>query len=242
MIKRMLKNMLDTVLSLRTASWLLFGQVALFLAGAFQMPAMKEYSSMNSMPLFQWMLKSSPSVTWWLWASVVVMGLLVLNTVCCSVDALIKKRQGRHWLLVASPQIIHMGFMLMLLAHLLDASGGFKARVMAGEGQQFRLPGGGGMRIERINQEFSPQGRPLDYFADAKFFARDGKLAREHRIAPNKPAFFKGMGFYVMGIHGDNTAHIEVTKVPGAPWALAGGVLFSLGTVALVALKIRRER
>ncbi len=241
MIKRTFKNILDTALSLRTASWLLSGQVALFLAGAFQMPAMKEYSSMNSMPLFQWMLEAPPTVTWWLWASVVVMGLLALNTVICSVDALIRKRQGRHWLLVASPQIIHMGFMLMLLAHLLSASGGFKARVIAGQGQGFTLPEGQGMRIVKVLMELSPRGMPIDYWVDAGFYDSQGALVKEHRIAPNKPAFFSGMGFYVKEVRG-NAALIEVTRDPGTVPALAGGALFSFGTVALVALKIRRER
>ncbi len=242
MTMQIFKIMLNTALSMRTASWLLAAQVLLFLAGAFQMPAMKVYSSMNSMPLLVWMRGAPPSATWWLWASVIVLALLVLNTLCCSVDSIVKKQKGRHWLLVASPQVIHIGFMLMLLAHLLDASGGFKASVMARQGQSFTLPGGEGMKIGRTYLETSPQGRPLDYFAEAKFYTRDGKLAKEHRIAPNKPAFFKGMGFYVMGVHGDKAAHIEVTRVPGAPWALAGGVLFSLGTVVLVGLKIRRER
>ncbi len=240
-LKRFMKQLFEVALSLKAASWLLSAQVVLLLAGAFQMPGMKAYSSINSVPLLEWMRSAPASATWWLWASVIVLALLALNTCFCSIDALIRKRHGRHWLLVASPQVIHIGFMLMLLAHLIDASGGFKANVMARQGQQFTLPAGEGMRIERIYNELSPKGMPLDYFADAKFFARDGKLAKEHRIAPNKPAFFKGMGFYVKHIHGD-AAHIEVTRVPGAPWALAGGVLFTIGTVALMGLKIRRER
>ena len=241
MFQQMFKIMLSVALSLRTASWLLAAQVVLFLAGAFHMPAMKAYSSMNSMPLLVWMLRAPPSATWWLWASVAVMALLVLNTICCSVDSIIRKQKGRHWLLVASPQIIHLGFMLMLLAHLLSASGGFKARVMAGQGQSFNLPDGQGMKVMKVLMELSPRGMPLNYYADARFYDRNGQLVGEHRIAPNKPAFFSGMGFYVKEVRG-NTALLEVTRDPGTLPALAGGALFSLGTVVLVGLKIRRER
>jgi cytochrome c biogenesis protein ResB len=34
---------------------------------------------------------------------------------------------------------------------------------------------------------------------------------------------------------------IEVSKEPGAPWALVGGILFMLGMVTLLFLKIRQE-
>lgn len=241
MFKQMFKALLNVALSLRTASWLVAAQVALFLAGAFQMPAQKAYSSMNSMPLLEWMQKAPLQASWWLWASVVVMALLALNTLCCSVDSIIRKQKGRHWLLVASPQLIHLGFLLMLLAHLLSASGGFKVRVMASQGQSFNLSEGQGMKVTKVIMKLSPGGMPIDYYADARFYDPEGQLLKEHRIAPNKPAFFSGMGFYVKEVRG-KTALLEVTRDPGTLPALAGGALFSLGTLALVGLKIRRER
>jgi len=36
-------------------------------------------------------------------------------------------------------------------------------------------------------------------------------------------------------------AMIEVSREPGAPWALAGGILFIAGMVTLLFLKIRQE-
>ena len=240
LLKNLRSQLFDIALSLKTASWLLAVQVVLLFAGAFQMPKMKAYSTINSMPLLEWMQSAPVFATWWLWASALVLFLLAINTFFCSLDAMIRKRHGRHWLLVTSPQIIHIGFMFMLLAHLLDASGGFRANVVATQGESFILSGGSGMRVERVHMELSPRGMPIDYYLDAKFYNPQGELVKEHRIAPNKPAFYNGFGFYVKEVRGIQ-ALLEVTRLPGAPWALAGGLLFTFGTVALVGLKVRRE-
>ncbi|KKM88442.1 hypothetical protein LCGC14_1258750, partial [marine sediment metagenome] len=54
-LKRFMKQLFEIALSLKAASWLLSAQVVLLLAGAFQMPGMKAYSSINSVPLLEWM-------------------------------------------------------------------------------------------------------------------------------------------------------------------------------------------
>jgi hypothetical protein len=219
-----LRAILKTLLSLKTASLLLVAQLLLFLFGAFQMPAMEAYSSLNEMPLFEWMRKAPAGATWWLWGSVVIAALLALNTVFCSFDALLRKRQGRSWLLVTSPQIIHLGFLFLMLAHLVDASQGFRGMVVAREGVQISLSGGERLVLKEIRSTLSPQGFPLDFRADALFTDREGRKIKEKVIAPNKPAFHRGAGFYLKQVRG-RAALVEVTREPGAPIALLGGVL-----------------
>jgi cytochrome c biogenesis protein ResB len=213
----------------------------LFLAGAVQMPAMKAYTNMNNMPLFTWMQQVPFKVSWWLWASVAILTLLALNTFVCSLDSLIRKRHGRHWLLVASPQIIHLGFMFLLLAHLLSAAGGLKGEFYAGKGANLTLPGGGRISITEFKVETSKKGMPTNFYVDANFSSKDGKILKKARIMPNKPAFFEGMWFYIKGPH-RTTAHMEVTRDFGLIPAFLGGVLFTIGTIALVWQKVRRER
>lgn len=228
--------------SLRAAVWLVGLQLCVLMAGAFQMPAMKVYSSMNSQPLLEWLRTVPLSVSWWLWASVGILALLALNTVACGLDSLLKKGRGRAWLLVVSPQAIHMGFLLMLFAHLLSAVGGERAMVVATAGQSFSLQGGKGVfTVGQVRQELSNRGMPLDYYADADFYGAGGDLLKQGRIAPNRPVFFGGMGFYIKEVRGDS-ALLEVAREPGALVALAGGVFFSLGVVALLGLKMERER
>jgi hypothetical protein len=241
MIKGFLKGMLDVLLSTRTALWLLAAGLALLAAGALEMPAMDEYRGMNSAPLFRWLSESPLKATWWLWGLIGVLALLALNTLFCSAESLIRKGQGRHWVLLISPQVMHAGFLLILLAHLFSSAGAERWVALAGEGSSFRLPNDTVLRVEKINLKISPSGRPLDWSADVAYFTPGLEKLASGFVAPNRPSFFKGLGLYIKDIRPGGMLYIEVSREPGAPWALAGGVLFTAGTIALVLLKIRKE-
>jgi cytochrome c biogenesis protein ResB len=183
------------------------------------------------------------SATWWLWASIAVLALMAVNTVFCSLDSIVRKRQNRHWLLVISPQIIHVGFMLMLAAHLLSSIGATKGAVIVREGAIINLTETSVLRIKSLKLKTSPQGYPTDWRANIEYIA--GNLgAKPDYLAPNRPSFYQGFGIYLKEIRPFPvmTAIIEINREPGAPWALAGGILFTIGTIALVVQKIRREK
>jgi hypothetical protein len=233
-------RVLGFFLSLRTAIWLLLALIAFFLIGAVVMPIRDEYESMNRLPLFFWLLRSPAGATWWLWGSIGALALLTANTVLCSVESVIRKRKSRQWLLIISPQIIHVGFALIVLAHLLSAMGAAKGDVMAGKGASIMLPNNTVLKIKDIKVRPGPGGYPADWRAEVEY--RSGGVAlRQDFLAPNRPSFFRGLGVYMKDVR-RGVALIEVSREPGAPWALAGGSLFTLGTVMLFFLKIRRER
>ena len=94
--------------SLRTTVWLVVLLIISFLACAFIMPARKEFQSIHSKPLFEWMWEQPLSVTWWLWISIVIISMIVLNTIFCSIESVVRKRRTTQWLLLISPQIIHI--------------------------------------------------------------------------------------------------------------------------------------
>jgi hypothetical protein len=242
-MKGILKKILAPFLSLRTAIWLLLIQLLLLLYGAFAMPAQEEFEAINSAALFSWLEKTPPAVTWWLWASVLVLALLALNTLACSIESVMRKRRGRQWLMVVSPQVIHLGFMFMLLAHLLSSAWAAKGVVGASEGMVIALPGEVELKVGAIDMKLSPNGFPLDWRADVEFYS-GGKKAKEDFLAPNRPSFYGGFGVYLKNVRlfPVRAALIEVNREPGAVWALVGGVLFTVGTVLLVGLKVMRER
>lgn len=234
-----LRKALDLFLSLRTAIWLLLALIAFFLIGAVIMPLRDDYGSMNYFPLFFWLLRNPAGATWWLWGSIGVLALLTANTVLCSVESVIRKRRSRQWLLIISPQIIHVGFAFIVLAHLLSAVGAAKGNVMAGKGANILLPNGTVLKIKEIKVQTGPGGYPADWRAEVEY--RSGGVAlKQDFLAPNRPSFFRGLGVYIKEVR-RGVALIEVSREPGAPWALAGGALFTLGTVMLFFLKIRRE-
>ncbi len=228
--------------SLRTAIWLLIALLLILLFGSIQMPLKEEFQSMSMVPLFQWMTGNSLAITWWLWAAVIVLSLLTANTLLCSIESVVKKRGARNWLLVISPQVIHIGFLFILLAHLFSSYGSFKGMTYVGEGTMVRLPNGLAVLFKDIRAEVGPAGYIEDWSAEVSYFRGNSEIASDV-IRPNSPSFEEGFGIYVKTVRTEPfpSALIEVSREPGAPWALAGGILFILGMSTLLILKIRME-
>jgi hypothetical protein len=230
---------LDFFLSLRTAIWLLLALIVLFLFGALVMPVREEFQGINALPLFLWLRESPPGASWWLLGSIAALSLLTANTLLCSIESIIRKRRSSQWLLIISPQVIHIGFLFMLLAHLVSSTGSFKGRAAVQEGAGVMLPGEVVLRVKAIEVLTGPGGFPTDWRAEVEYLSGDRRL-REDYIGPNRPSFYRGLGVYIKDIR-PGAALIEVSREPGAPWSLAGGVLFMAGTLALFFLKIRKE-
>lgn len=237
-----LKIIFNLLLSTKTAVWLLLALVVFLLFGAVLMPTSVEFESINSMPLIEWLGGAGLGASWWLLGVMAALSLLTANTLVCSAESLIKKWDRESLLLVISPQVIHIGFLFILLAHLLSSTGGVKSNVHAPGGSSFMLSDGTTLVLGAISIEAGPRGYITDYSADVKF-VKDGKTLKDGVLAPNRPVFFGGYGVYLKNVHTRpaRLAHIEVTREPGAPWALLGGVLFTLGTVTLIGLRMRQE-
>jgi len=238
----MLKKILEFLISLQTAVWLTVTLICLLLYGSFVMPAHDEFLALHTVALFDWMREMPVSITWWLWASVTILFLLATNTLVCSVESIIRKRSTKQWLLIMSPQIMHMGFLFILLAHLLSSYGSAKDIMYAYNGTVLQLPNNLAVRFNQVNAAVDASGYVLDWSADIEYF-REGRTLSADKILPNSPSFRDGIGIYIKTVKAlpFPVAMIEVSKEPGAPWALAGGVMFIVGMVTLLALKIARE-
>jgi hypothetical protein len=229
------------LLSLRTAVWLLVLLLILFFAGAFVMPAEKSFQLLGSVPLFEWLAAQPVSATWWLWGCIGILGVLALSTLFCSVESVIRKRKTERWILVISPQIVHIGFLFMLLAHLLSSLGGFKSFGIAGEGGVLTLPDGGMLQITGINVSVDPKGYIVGWSVDVAYKSDSAEV--RDVLMPNKPFFEGGVGIYARDVRAYPYREIliEVSKEPGAPWALLGGIFSAVGIIALVAFKMKRD-
>ena len=237
-----MKAILGFLRSLSTAVWLLLILLVLLLAGAFIMPAREEFEMIHSLPLFRWIIDQELSATWWLWGAVGVLAVMAANTLTCSIDSVVKKRSTRQWLLIVSPQIIHLGFLFMLVAHLVTGLQGFKGMAVAAEGMEVRLPNDLVVRVSRISVSVGQDGSLSDWAVDIAYRA-GGTVVGEDRLRPNSPSFRGGIGIYVKDLRPfpQKLVLLEISREPGALWALIGGVLFMVGTVALIGLKTRRD-
>jgi hypothetical protein len=239
---KMFKNVTVIFFSLKTAIILLFALLCLLLYGSLAMPLNQEFQLLSVVPLLRWMIESPLPLTWWLWASVCILLFLTVNTLFCSFESLIMKRESKNWLLKISPQIIHAGFLFILLAHLMSSYGSFKGTTFVTKGSMLRLPNGLAVLFDSVNAVVDPSGYLRDWSAEVRYF-EDGRQITSDVIQPNNPSFEKGLGIYIKTVRLDPypVALIEVSREPGAVWALVGGILFLIGTVSLLILKVRRE-
>jgi cytochrome c biogenesis protein ResB len=232
----------DFFTSLRTTIWLSFGLIFLLFAGGFIMPSHEEFQSLHTTPLFAWLAENDPGVTWWLYAALAVLTLLAANTLVCSIEALIKKRSARTWLLTISPQVIHIGFLFILLAHLLSSYDSYQGMAMVREGDRLPLPDGITVAVDGIHAAMDPRGFISDWSADIRY-VRGDQPATGGTVRPNEPLLYGGFGLYIKTVKFEPypIALIQVSRDPGAPYALIGGIFFLIGMITLLLLKIRRE-
>lgn len=236
------KKILGFFISLRTAIWLLIALICLLLFGSLVMPNHQDFLALHTVALFPWMQEMPMSITWWLWACLALLSLLTANTLVCSVESIIRKRESRQWLLIISPQVMHIGFLFILLAHLLSSYGSFKAITYAYQDSVFQLPNNLEVRFNSVRADVDAEGYVKDWSADIEY-SKGGNTVSRDRILPNSPSFKDGIGIYIktVKVAPFPVAMIEVSREPGAPWALAGGIFFMAGMTTLLFLKIRQE-
>jgi hypothetical protein len=226
--------MMKFFLSLKTTVWTLLALIIVFFAGSSVMPMHRDiFGSLNELLLFRWLADvaiRSLATTWWFFLSIALLILLAINTVVCSIQAIRERWARGEYLLRISPQIVHIGFLFILLAHLLGAGWGYRLSGALPEGAAAELPDGRLVHLEG-----------LQVFPD-----RQGFLSRwEARVSvyrnDDRPLFHEGTGIYLKSFDLERrpTAFLLVRRDPGALWALTGGILFSIGSVLLLVLKWR---
>lgn len=239
-----LKHIINFFLSLQTSIWLLGLFIAVFFAGAFIMPIREEFRYIHSVPLFEWLKEHPLWITWWLWGSIGILSVLTINTIFCSIESIIKKRRSRQWLLIISPQIIHIGFLFLLLAHLLSSAGGFKDHAVAKEGTFLQIPDSNiALHVKDIDIRLDAYGFITDWAVGIEYFS-EGNMIKNDRISPNNPSLKGGLNINVKDLTTlpKKAVLLQVSREPGALWALIGGILFMAGTVTLIVLKAKLEK
>ncbi len=240
---KFIKYILNFFLSLRTTLWFLGLLLVLFFVGAFIMPGNKAFQQLHSVPLFDWIRKQPVQDIWWLWGIIGVLAVIAVNTLFCSIDSIIKKRKVTQWLLLIAPQIIHIGFLFMLLAHLLSAFGASQRNANVMENSRLRISGDIILKVEKIDIEIDYYGYVTDWKIDVTYISGN-EILQTDRIMPNTPSVFKGFNVNIRNLkpYPKKIALLQINREPGAMWALAGGILFMLGIITLIMLKVKMEQ
>lgn len=238
-------TMKNFFLSLKTTVWTLVALIAVFFLGSYLMPAYKDvHGAMNDRLLFEWIGEYAVYRPWaasWFFLSLAGLVLLTINTVVCSIQAVRARWSRSDFLLRIAPQIVHAGFLLILLAHLLGAGWGFRVSGMLPVGASARLPDGQQLLLADLRPQVDERGYLSDWSARVELF-EDGRPAAAGVLGPNAPLFHRGTGVYLKSFEFQDRpfAFLMVNRDPGSLWALAGAVLFTIGTSIIIVLKWRK--
>ncbi len=239
----LLKQISDFFFSLKTTLWLLGISLVFMFAGAFIMPGKKEFQALHSIPLLEWIQQQPLKLTWWLWCLIGLLAVLTVNTLFCSIESIIKKGKVTQWLLLISPQIIHIGFLFILLAHLLSAIGASQKTAVAVEGTHLNISNSIVLKVTNINIYLDYSGYVEDWAVNVEYLS-GGKMFQEDIIRPNDPSAREGFNINVKDLrtYPDEAVLLQINREPGALWALVGGILFMVGIIILILLKIKIEK
>ena len=229
-------------LSLKTTVWTLFALICVFFLGSYLMPAYKDvHGAMNDRLLFAWVEQVAADnlgETSWFFASLAGLVLLTINTIVCSIQAIRGKWSREDFLLRIAPQVVHIGFLCILLAHLLGAGWGYRLSGMLPVETFAKLPDDRSLYLSDLRPLVDERGNLRDWAAEIAIFEKDQRVATG-MLGPNRPLFYKGMGVYLKSfdLQERPLAFLMVSRDPGALWALAGSILFMIGTIIILVLK-----
>lgn len=218
--------------SLTMGLWLLCGVMLLLAVGSF---LQGEGSNINNVALYDWLLAVPLSESWWLWGSIALLAVLALNTLLCSIDSLRMKWQKGSFVVRIVPQLMHLGFLFIMIAHLQTAYGGFKQVMQVEAGSSITFPDGSTVVFTDFAATYSRMGMPTAYSATLE--CRSPGKTETAVISPNHPFFHLGHGVYIKDIAPPpmKAALVEVHKEPGARMALTGGAIFTVANMILLA-------
>jgi hypothetical protein len=138
-----------------------------------------------------------------------------------------------------APQLIHVGFLLIVLAHLQSAYSGSMQQLEVTEGMVAQLPDGTRFGIAGVTVAMSPMGMPTGF--SSELVTNLVNPSERFTISPNHPWFSGGYGVYIKQAEAYplKRALLEIHREPGAGLALAGAVVFTVGNLVLLYLRSR---
>jgi len=120
----------------------------------------------------------------------------------CGIQAVRGRWSRADFLLRVSPQIAHLGFLFILLAHVLGAGWGYKLSGMMPESSYAQLPEDRALYLKEIRVETDPNGYMRDWAAEADVF-ENNKLVMVGALGPNRPLFYNSVGIHIKSLNFD---------------------------------------
>jgi cytochrome c biogenesis protein len=224
--------------SLKLAIVLASAATLLIMGGSLLLPFYpRTFGPMDQLTLGDWLRTTGaarPQLTWWVFAAGALVLLLGVNTLCCFIDW---ARNLRARWRKSGEYLIHLGFILILVAYVWGSLAGFRSggnRLFVGEVREIAGLPGYALRLEAFEPQLTAGGRPVDMLSSVALLHGDRVLAQKV-VKTNDPlsrgglvvvpASFgrepAGYTFFVSG-------HGAVPLAVGSRLELAGGRLLRM--------------
>ncbi len=234
--------MLRFFTSIQTAIIFLGVTILFFFAGCLIIPrTMELYTNIIDTVLFVWIPQEPLSATWWIVGLVLSLGLLTINTLVCSADVLIRRWGKKDLLRLLSPQVVHLGVLLILMGHFLTSVAGLRGEAVLHEGDTYQITERTAFRVADI--AVTPSERTGVSWDVHGTWIENGQEAGEASVRPAAPAYHKGLWLVIRSA--DTSPELQTILMarrdPGVAWAGAGALLFVLGCLMLVVTREREQ-
>ena len=134
----------------------------------------------------------------WIYILVVLVALFAINTFVCTADKVYSIiRERRPWKSIF-PHIVHAGFLVALIGHLLGSTMGFKSSGnVLYQGEPAPVPNVAGltMRLDSFDMKISDTGEP-ESISTKLTLLRGDKTVESKVIGINHPLVYGGVAFY----------------------------------------------
>ena len=125
----------------------------------------------------------------------------------------------------------------------MSATGSYQRFAVAQEGSMIRISDNVVLKVKDIIIQSDHNGYITDWKVVIEYL-KEGKELLADTILPNSPSLRTGFNINVKDLQAYpyEAILLQVSREPGAVWALAGSIIFMVGIITLIALKIRMER
>ncbi len=164
--------------------------------------------------LFQWLVSSgltNMNLSLWIYILIFLIFIFALNTAACTADRIITIVLTRRPWHTISPQLVHIGFLIALLGHLIGSVYGFRSQGnLLVEGKNMPVPYHDGLllRLDGVDTEISENGELNSIETKVTLLYGDSEVASKS-ITINGPLIYKGTAFYHVN-HGNTVTGVRI--------------------------------
>ena len=209
------------------------------------------FGGLDSTPLGPWLerwLVQAPGMTWWIAVGGILVSLLAMNTLCCLIDWCFYFRA--RWF-KCGEYLIHLGFVLILVAFWWGSQAGFRSEnntMLVGQSKPLQHLGID-LKLEGFKPLLTPSGRPMEMLNTLALYRGD-ELIKRVETRSNHPLTWGGMVVipisYGQTVRGGSYIPYSILTInydPGAKLAFAGSLVMGCGVIlTLVSFYRKRAR